>query len=166
MLDETYIVANEGDNTIYECPLTSVGISKSNCEVFSYQPQGTVWDPVNLLVDPIKRLVYVVDNSMSDVLVLDFDGAFLAPLASSRGVLMQPNAMAQRPGLFAPLSPVHPPSSLPTAGELIGIAINFHDAYDNAVADNHLTSAHDLALNVTATGNRDGHETMLDGIIL
>ena len=40
------------------------------------------------------------------------------------------------------------------------------DAYNSTVSNSHPTSAHDLALNVTATGNRDGHETMLDGIIL
>ncbi|GMI20413.1 hypothetical protein TeGR_g7083 [Tetraparma gracilis] len=58
VLDETYIVADSGTEKIYECPLTSVGISKSNCEVFAYRPQGKLWDPMNLLVDPIKRLVY------------------------------------------------------------------------------------------------------------
>jgi hypothetical protein len=112
VLDETYIVVDKFDDKIYECPLTSVGISKSNCEVFAYEPQGTWWVPRNLLVDPIKRLVFVVDNLFSEVLVLDFDGQFLSPLASSRGALMQPSAMAQRPGLYAPLSPSHPPASL------------------------------------------------------
>ncbi|GMI28543.1 hypothetical protein TeGR_g12380, partial [Tetraparma gracilis] len=58
VLDETYIVVDMGDEKIYECPLTSVGISKSNCEIFAYKPQGTFWDPTNVLVDPIKRLVY------------------------------------------------------------------------------------------------------------
>ncbi|GMI19417.1 hypothetical protein TeGR_g12132, partial [Tetraparma gracilis] len=56
VLDETYIVADM--DKIYECPLTSVGISKYSCEVFAYQPQGTYWDPINVLVDPIKRLVH------------------------------------------------------------------------------------------------------------
>ena len=86
VLDETYIVADRTTNNekIYECPLTSVGISKNDCEIFANEPQGTEWDPTNVLVDPIKRLVFVVDNLYSDVLVLDFDGAFLAPPASTR----------------------------------------------------------------------------------
>ncbi|GMI22403.1 hypothetical protein TeGR_g11420, partial [Tetraparma gracilis] len=60
VLDETYIVADRTYSTykIYECPLTSVGISKINCEVFADKPQGADWDPINVLVDPIKRLVY------------------------------------------------------------------------------------------------------------
>ena len=152
VLDETYIVVDKGDEKIYECPLTSVGISKSSCEVFADQPQGTWWDPINVLVDPIKRLVFVVDYQYSDVLVLDFDGAFLAPLASSRGALMQPRAMAQRPGLYAPLSPSHPPSSLPAAGERIEVALAMMDAYNSTVSNSHPTSAHDLALEVSATG--------------
>ncbi|GMI23079.1 hypothetical protein TeGR_g9797 [Tetraparma gracilis] len=152
VLDATYIIADRGNEKIYECPLTSVGISKINCEVFADKPQGTEWDPRNVLVDPIKRLVFVVDNFFSDVLVLDFDGAFLAPLASSRGALMQPTAMAQRPGLYAPLSPSHPPSSLPTAGERIEVALAMMDAYNSTVSNSHPTSAHDLALEVSAYG--------------
>ncbi|GMI19877.1 hypothetical protein TeGR_g9691, partial [Tetraparma gracilis] len=150
VLDETYIVADT--SKIYKCPLTSVGISKSNCEIFADQPQGTDWDPTNVLVDPIKRLVFVVDLFYSDVLVLDFDGAFLAPLASSRGALMLPRAMAQRPGLYAPLSPSHPPSSLPAAGERIEVALSMMDAYNFTVSNSHPTSAHDLALEVSASG--------------
>ena len=152
VLDETYIVVDWGDDKIYECPLTSVGISKSNCEVFADQPQGTFWNPVNVLVDPIKRLVFVVDYTNSDVLVLDFDGAFLAPLTSSRGALIQPRAMAQRPGLYAPLSPSLLLSSLPTAGERIEVALAMMDAYNSTVSNSHPTSAHDLALEVSATG--------------
>ncbi|GMI20062.1 hypothetical protein TeGR_g14243, partial [Tetraparma gracilis] len=154
VLDETYIVADRTYNNekIYECPLTSGGIYKTNCEVFAYQPQGTEWDPFNVLVDPIKRLVFVVDRSYSDVLVLDFDGSFLAPLASSRGALVQPFAMAQRPGLYAPLSPSHSPSSLPAAGERIEVALAMMDAYNSTVSNSHPTSAHDLALEVSATG--------------
>ncbi|GMI19186.1 hypothetical protein TeGR_g6231 [Tetraparma gracilis] len=152
VLDETYIVVDKGDDKIYECPLTSVGIYEINCEVFANKPQGTSWDPINVLVDPIKRLVFVVDYDFSDVLVLDFDGAFLTPLASSLGALMQPWAMAQRPGLYAPLSPSHPPSSLPTAGEHIEVALVMMDAYNSTVSNSHPTSAHDLALEVSATG--------------
>ncbi|GMI34216.1 hypothetical protein TeGR_g11427, partial [Tetraparma gracilis] len=152
VLDETYIVADLGDRKIYECPLTSVGISKSNCEIFADRPQGPAWDPADVLVDPIKRLVFVADYTYSDVLVLDFDGTFLAPLASSRGALMQPRAIAQRTGLYAPLSPSHPPSSLPTAGERIEVALAMMDAYNSTVSNSHPTSAHDLALEVTATG--------------
>ena len=168
VLDETYIVADRGNEKIYECPLTSVGISKSNCEVFADRPQGTTWDPINVLVDPIKRLVFVVDNFFSDVLVLDFDGAFLAPLTSSRGALIQPAAMAQRPGLYAPLSPSHPPSSLPAAGERIEVALAMMDAYNSTVSNSHPTSAHDLALEVSATGYITGTNftTTIEGEIL
>jgi hypothetical protein len=168
VLDETYIVVDKGDNKIYKCPLTSVGISKSNCEVFAYQPQGTEWDPTNVLVDPIKRLVFVVDYINSDVLVLDFDGAFLAPLASSRGALVQPQAIAQRPGLYAPLSPSHPPSSHPAAGERIEVALAMMDAYNSTVPNSHPTSAHDLALEVSATGYITGttFTTTIEGEIL
>ena len=170
VLDETYIVADNTPSTgkIYECPLSSVGISKSTCEVFADQPQGTYWDPINVLVDPIKRLVFVVDYTNSDVLVLDFDGAFLAPLASSRGALMQPTAMAQRPGLYAPLSPSHPPSSLPAAGERIEFALAMMDAYNSTVPNSHPTSAHDLALEVSATGFITGTNftTTIEGEIM
>ena len=152
VLDETYIVVDYGNEKIYECPLTSVGISKYDCEVFADEPQGTLWDPINVLVDPIKRLVFVVDSLYSEVLVLDFDGQFLAPLASSRGALMQPRAMAQRPGLYAPLSPSHPLSSLPAAGERIEVALAMIDAYNSTVSNSHPTSAHDLALEMSATG--------------
>ncbi|GMI19291.1 hypothetical protein TeGR_g6601, partial [Tetraparma gracilis] len=150
VLDETYIVADL--DKIYGCPLTTVGISKSNCEIFADKPQGTYWDPINVLVDPIKRLVFVVENVYSDVLVLTFDGQFLAPLTSSRGALMQPSAMAQRPGLYAPLSPSHPPSPPPTAGERIDVPVSFRDAYNETVPNSHPTSAHDLALEVSASG--------------
>jgi hypothetical protein len=168
VLDETYIVVDWGDNKIYECPFTSVGISKYSCEVFAYMPQGTEWDPFNVLVDPIKRLVFVTDFLFSVVLVLDFDGAFLAPLASSRGALMQPTAMAQRPGLYAPLSPSHPPSSLPAAGERIEVALAMMDAYNSTVPNSHPTSAHDLALKVSATGYITGTNftTTIEGEIL
>jgi hypothetical protein len=152
VLDETYIAADKGEDKIYECPLTSVGIYKSNCEVFADRPQGTQWNPINLHVDPIKRLVFVVDKDFSEVLVIDFDGSFLAPLASSRGDLMQPQAMAQRPGLYAPLSPSHPLYSLPAAGERIEVALAMTDAYNSTVSNSHPTSAHDLALEVSATG--------------
>ncbi|GMI53207.1 hypothetical protein TeGR_g7560, partial [Tetraparma gracilis] len=168
VLDETYIVADKGDNKIYECPFTSVGISNVNCEVFADKPRGMFWDPCNVLVDPIKRLVFVVDNLYTDVLVLDFDGAFLAPLASSRGALIQPRAMAQRPGLYAPISPSHPPSSLPAAGERIEVALAMMDAYNSTVSNSHPTSAHDLALEVSATGYITGTNftTTIAGAIL
>jgi hypothetical protein len=152
VLDETYIVVDRTDQKIWECPLTSVDISKSSCEVFVYDPQGTGWDPANLLVDPIKRLVYVVDDLYSNVWVFSFDRTFFRPLASSRGALMQPSAIAQRPGLYVPLSPSFPPSSLSTAGERIESPLNMVDADNSNVSDSHPTSAHDLALEVTATG--------------
>ncbi|GMI19905.1 hypothetical protein TeGR_g10792 [Tetraparma gracilis] len=172
VLDETYIVADRpsGNNIkkIYKCPLTSVGISKYDCEVFADDPQGTMWDPINVLVDPIKRLVFVVDYSFSDVLVLDFDGSFLSSLASSRGALMLPSAMAQRPGLYAPLSPSHPPSSLPAAGERIEVALAMMDAYNSTVSNSHPTSAHDLALEVSASGYITGTNftTTIEGEIM
>ena len=168
VLDETYIVVDRGNEKIYECPLTSVGISKYDCEIFANQPQGTEWDPTNVLVDPIKRLVFVVDYQYSDVLMLTFDGAFLAPLASSRGALVQPIAMAQRPGLYAPLSPSHPPSSLPADGERIEVALAMMDAYNSTVSNSHPTSAHDLALEVSATGYITGTNftTTIEGEVL
>ncbi|GMI25561.1 hypothetical protein TeGR_g10462 [Tetraparma gracilis] len=168
VLDETYIVTDSGDKKIYECPLTSVGISKGNCEVFADRPQGTLWDPSNVLVDPIKRLVFVADYTYSNVLVFDFDGTFLAPLASSCGALMQPDAMAQRPGLYAPTSPSHPPSSLPAAGERIEVALAMMDAYNSTVSSSHPTSAHDLALEVSATGYITGTNftTTIEGEIM
>jgi hypothetical protein len=150
VLDETYIVADA--DKIYGCPLTTVGMYKSNCEIFANKPQGTEWDPANVLVDPIKRLVFVVDQYFSDVPVLTFDGQFLAPLTSSRGALVQPRAMAQRPGLYAPLSPSSPPSSPPAAGERIDVPVSCRDAYNETVPNSHPTSAHDLALEVSATG--------------
>ncbi|GMI52694.1 hypothetical protein TeGR_g10722, partial [Tetraparma gracilis] len=168
VLDETYIVVDKDDKKIYECPLTSVGIPKYDCEVFADQPHGTFWDPFNMLVDPIKRLVFVVDYLNSDVLVFDFDGQFLSPLASSRGALIQPRAMAQRPGLYAPLSPSHPPSSLHAAGERIEVALAMMDAYNSTVSNSHPTSAHDLALEVSATGYITGTNftTTIEGEIL
>jgi hypothetical protein len=154
VLDETYIVADTGTGKIYECPLTSVGISKSNCEEFAYRPQdlSTPWNPTNLLVDPIKRLVFVLDYTFSNVWVFNFEHDFLGPLASSRGALVLPSAMAQRPGLYAPLSLSSPPSSLPTAGERIEVALVMMDAYNSTVSNSHPTSTHDLALEVSATG--------------
>jgi hypothetical protein len=167
ILDETYIVADRSDMKLYECPLTSVGIYKSNCEVFAHEPQGIDWDPYSILVDPIKRLVFAVDMLYSGVWVYAFDRTFLGPLVSSRGTLIQPSAMAQRPGLYAPLSLSSPPSSLPTAGERSEVALVMMDAYNSTVSNSHPTSVHDLALNVTATGlNRDGFDTTVDGIIL
>jgi hypothetical protein len=102
------------------------------------------------------------------VLVLDFDGSFLAPLTSSRGALVQPSAMAQRPGLYAPLSPSHPPSSLPAAGERIEVALAMMDAYNSTVSNSHPTSAHDLALEVSATGYITGTNftTTIEGEIM
>jgi hypothetical protein len=152
VLDETYIVVDSQNEKVYECPLTSVGIYMSSCEVFAYKPQGTAWDPTNLLVDPAKRLVYVADYSNSDVLVFSFDRNFLGSLATSRGALVQPRAMAQRPGIYAPLSSSLPPSSLPTAGERIEAPLVFRDATNALVSDDHPASAHDLALEVSATG--------------
>jgi hypothetical protein len=168
VLDDTFIVAESGtEDKIFECSFTSNEASLLDCEVFANMPQGTKWDPRNLLVDPIRRLVYVADFDNSNVLVFAFDGAFISPLASSRGDLVQPAAMAQRPGLYAPLSPSHPPSSLSAAGERIEVALVMMDAYNSTVSNSHPTSVHDLALNVTATGlNRDGFDTTVDGIIL
>jgi hypothetical protein len=152
VLDETYIVADWGDDKIYECPLTSVGINMNTCDVFAYKPQGADWDPVNLLVDPIKRLVFVLDFLNSEVFVFAFDRTFLGPLASSRGDLVMPMDMAQRPGLYALLSISIPPIFPTTAGELIESPLTMVDAYNFTVSDSHPTSAHDLALEVTATG--------------
>jgi hypothetical protein len=168
VLDETYIVADMSDDKIYECPLASVGISKSNCEIFANKPHGSFWDPYNLLVDPIKRLVFVVDYSYSSVWVLHFDRTVFGPLASSRGDLVQPTGMAQRPGLYAPLSPSHPPSSLPAAGERIEVTLVMVDAYNATIPDAHPTSAHDLALEVSATGYITGTNfaTTIEGEIL
>ncbi|GMI24899.1 hypothetical protein TeGR_g14185 [Tetraparma gracilis] len=168
VLDETYIFVDWGDGKIFECPLTSVGIMKFDCEIFANEPQGSPWDPIDVLVDPIKRLVFVVSNYYSDVLVLDFDGQFLAPLTSSRGALMHPDAMAQRPGLFAPLSPSLLLSSLPAAGERIEVALVMMDAYNFTVSADHSTSAHDLALEVSASGYITGTNftTTIEGEIL
>ena len=112
--------------------------------------------------------MFVADYDFSDVLVLDFDGAFLAPLTSSRGALMQPRAMAQRPGLYAPLSPSHPPPPPPTAGERNQVALVMMDAYNSTVSNSHPTSAHDLALEVSATGYITGTNftTTIEGEIL
>lgn len=76
--------------------------------------------------------------------------------------------MAQRPGLYAPLSPSHPPSSLPAAGERIEVALAMMDAYNSTVSNSHPTSAHDLALEVSATGYITGTNftTTIEGEIL
>jgi hypothetical protein len=163
VLDETYIVADTFN--IYECPFTSVGISKSNCEVFA---DGPGFSPSYLLIEPVKRLVFVSDRLYSEVWVLSFDRSFLGPLASSRGALISPRAMAQRPGLYAPLSPSHPPFSLPTAGEHIEVALVMMDAYNTTVSNSHPTSAHDLALEVSATGyiTSTNFTTTIEGEIL
>ncbi|GMI25880.1 hypothetical protein TeGR_g1793 [Tetraparma gracilis] len=81
---------------------------------------------------------------------------------------MLPDAMAQRPGLYAPLSPSHPPSSLPAAGERIEVALAMMDAYNSTVSNYHPTSAHDLALEVSATGYITGTNftTTIEGEIL
>jgi hypothetical protein len=151
-LDDTYLILDISSWMIYECPLGSEGINLSYCQVFADRPGGTAWYPRDLLVDPIKRLVYVVDEDKSDVFLIDFEKNFLGPLASSRGALIKPTAMSQRPGLYAPLSPSSPPSSPPTAGERIKSSLVMVDAYNSTGPDSHPTSVHDLALEVSATG--------------
>jgi hypothetical protein len=154
VLDDTYIVVDRTDfhEKIYECPLTSTDISMHDCEVFADKPQGTYWDPRNLLVDPIKRIVFVCDTTNSEVLAFSFDRNFIGPLAAFRGALQMPSSIAQRPGLYAPLSPSLLPSSLPKAGESINVTLVMMDAYNSTVPDAHSTNATDLALEVSATG--------------
>ena len=81
---------------------------------------------------------------------------------------MQPRTIAQRPGLYAPLSPSHPPFSLPAAGERIEVALVMMDAYNSTVSNSHPTSAHDLALEVSASGYITGTNftTTIEGEIL
>ncbi|GMI24905.1 hypothetical protein TeGR_g14185 [Tetraparma gracilis] len=76
--------------------------------------------------------------------------------------------MAQRPGLFAPLSPSLLLSSLPAAGERIEVALVMMDAYNFTVSADHSTSAHDLALEVSASGYITGTNftTTIEGEIL
>lgn len=145
----TYLVLSADDFIVYECPLASTSYKKSNCENFM---GGSGILPRSLLVDPIKGLVFVSDSSNSVVYVFSSDRTYLGPLSSTRGDLSQPSSMARRPGLYAPLSHSLPPSSQPIAGVRIESSLLFLDAYNVAVPESHPTSAHDLALEVSATG--------------
>ena len=167
---DTYIVADRdfAEEVVLECPLGASNLHVNECEVFAERPLGEYWDTYGLLVDDEKRVVYISDYTNSDVFVFSFDRVFLGPLSSSRGALITPRAMAQRPGLYAPLSPSHPPSSLPAAGERIEVALAMMDAYNSTVSNSHPTSAHDLALEVSATGYITGTNftTTIEGEIM
>jgi hypothetical protein len=99
-----FLVAESTDNKVYECELDVTGITTSQCEIFAFSPTSDTWDPNDVLVDDEKKLVYVMDNLYSDVFLFNFDREYLGRLASSRGGLMQPSAMAIRPGVLASLS--------------------------------------------------------------
>jgi hypothetical protein len=76
--------------------------------------------------------------------------------------------MAQRPGLYATLSRSLPPSSQLIAGVRIESSLLLVDAYNVDLPESHPVSAHDLALEVSATGFITGtnHSTTIAGEIL
>ena len=78
---ESYLVADSDTDYIRQCSLSSVGITINSCRFFAYQPEGNKWQPFGLLIDELKKLVYVTDSLKNIVDVFSFDADYFGCLA-------------------------------------------------------------------------------------
>ncbi|GMI30323.1 hypothetical protein TeGR_g14635 [Tetraparma gracilis] len=145
VLDETYIVTDRTLNNekIYECPLTSVGISTSNCEVFAEMPQGTAWDPINVLVDPIKRLVYKkytpAHYSLTASVVIPYAGDWTLEVTQDtynvQHFLGSPHLITVAAAATDPAECVVTYPKVVTAGSIFTATVSASDSYSNPTDD-------------------------------
>ncbi|GMI40400.1 hypothetical protein TeGR_g11912, partial [Tetraparma gracilis] len=143
VLDETYIVADSGDHKIYECPLTSVGISKYSCEIFADKPQGTFWNPYNVLVDPIKRLVYnkysPAHKSLTASVVIPYAGDWSVSVTQGtynvQHFLGSPRLITVAAAATDPPSCKTSVSSNLEVGDFLTASISTFDEHSNPTAD-------------------------------
>jgi len=166
---ESYLVVDSTTDYIRQCPLSSVDIDIdidiNSCSVFAYQPEGVDWRPWGLLVDELKKLVYVTDKDKNIVHVFSYDGDYFGHLADQAMFLSLPTGLAIKPGPLAAISPITPPSSA-TAGEPIITNMDLR-ARDNKPLSPTYNIAGELSrYQVTATGRKDGFATTIRGSVL
>ena len=89
---------NIGAGVLYECSLSSINQDVSQCAVFANKPENTYWDPMALLVDEDKQMLYVGDNKFAAVHVFGFDGSYGGHVEEKKGFLISPSSLAMKPG--------------------------------------------------------------------
>jgi serine/threonine protein kinase len=107
---------NIGTGIVYECSLRATEQDLSQCTIFADKPENIEWDPMALLVDENKQMMYIGDNQYAVVHLFSFDGSYGGHVEENKGFLLSPSSMAMKPGPFATISPVTFPSAAAIAG--------------------------------------------------
>ena len=90
---------NIGGGILYECSLSALNqLVSSQCSVFADKPESTFWDPMALLVDEDKQMMYVSDNQFAIVHLFGFDGSYGGHVEENKGFLISPSSLAMKPG--------------------------------------------------------------------
>jgi serine/threonine protein kinase len=170
-----------GSGVLYECSLTFTNLYYDQCTVFASEPENTMWDPMALLVDEDKQMMYVSDNQFASVHVFGFDGSYGGHVEEMKGFLTSPSSLAMKPGEFnarrkstpllfrktnpgppspgpfATISPVSHPSAA-TAGVPIVSSITLRTHLDLAIATDFPIESETYRYQVSAEGLIPGTE--------
>jgi len=161
---ESYLVVDNDTGRIRQCPLSSVDIDINSCSVFAYRPEGVYWQPWGLLVDELKKLVYVTDDEQSIVHVFSYDGGYFGHFADQAMFLSKPAGLAIKPGPLAAISPITPPSSA-IAGEPIVTNMDLRARDNKPLSSTYNITGELSRYQVTATGMKDGLAITIRGVV-
>jgi serine/threonine protein kinase len=158
---------NIGSGVLYECSLSDLNQFVSQCAVFANKPENTYWDPMALLVDENKQMLYVSDNQFAVVHLFGYDGSYGGHVEEMKGFLISPSSMAMKPGPFATISPVSRPDTA-TAGVPIVSSISLRTHLNLVLGDDYPIESESHRYRISAEGFIPGTDftTEINGEVL
>ncbi|GMI29608.1 hypothetical protein TeGR_g14583, partial [Tetraparma gracilis] len=187
-----FLVADKEEGVVYACPLGEVAPEEgeysysysyedpgssttsgpanttrvSDCDVFAKRPDATDMYPSAVLHDPDLQLVYVGDTTYAKIHTFTEDGVYVGRVEDSKGDLSSITALALKPGIYAPGSPVLAPSSA-TAGEKIEVPIKLETHLGVAITTNYALEKEAPRFKVKAVGLIPGTDftATVDGVV-
>ena len=103
----TYLVTDRypevlGNGKVWECSLDETDVVLTECSTFAQRPENAKWDPFALLVDEVRKIVYVSDHDYHKIHMFRYGGGYLGRLEEKSGDLVNPSSMAIGPGVYPP----------------------------------------------------------------
>ena len=156
LFDKSSCVFNlYGTGRVLRCSLFELS-DVGDCSLFT----DTVVNPISVVVDVEKSLVYISDSHLDSIRIFSFDGgSALGRLETHSGSLSKVTSFQLRPGFFAPNSDFTLPPAFEhfaKAGELLTFGLILKDAYNRNLPSTTLLSRR---LAITASGSG----TLTDG---
>jgi len=162
---QTYLIVDRGNFKVFECSLLADDLSApTDCSIFAFKPDGETWDPFGVLYDEQTQIVYVTDSDFTKLMAFTQDGEYLGEGAGPTGDLINPGAMAIKPGVHPPLSALTSPDTA-TAGEPIQISLSLATRKGDALPPSYDIAAEAGRYKIRATGDIVSGEAAAHGAL-